>query len=245
MKVIGIIPARYDSTRFPGKPLVKILEKSMICWVVEGAKKSKLLSDVIVATDDQRILDEVTRHGHRAVMTSTEHTSGSDRIWEVAKDTDAEIIVNIQGDEPAIRGELIDACIQPFLENEEIDVVTAMTTISDPDDLNNPNCVKVVTDDAGFALYFSRAAIPHGAESCFAHAGIYAYRRSALEKFCALPPAALEQTEKLEQLRGLAAGMSYYMVETANRPMDVNRPEDLNKIRILLLKDMEEENHEH
>ncbi len=240
MRAIAIIPARYDSSRFPGKPLASIHGKPMICWVVEGALRSSLLSDAIVATDDQRIFDKVIECGHQAVMTSAAHTSGSDRVWEASCSTDADIIVNIQGDEPAISGELIDACIRPFLERDDLDVVTAKTAILDSEDLLDPNTVKVVTDDDDCALYFSRSPIPHGEGEHFSHVGIYAYKRAALEKFCALPPAGLEKMERLEQLRGLAAGMRYYVIETATRPVDVNTPDDIQKVEHILKRYVEE-----
>lgn len=244
MRAIGVIPARYESTRFRGKPLAEILGKPMICWVVEGASKADLLDEVIVATDDQRIYDTVSDYGYKAVMTASAHQSGSDRIWEVASKMDVDIVVNIQGDEPTISGEIIDSCIRPFQQFEQADVTTLKIPLSDRERIINPNQVKVVCDAAGFALYFSRAAIPYlnageitGSEKLhYGHVGIYAYRKKALEKFCQLPVSHLEKAESLEQLRGLAAGMKYYVVESSYQSLDVNTEADINKVEEFLTR---------
>lgn len=248
MYAIGVIPARYDSTRFPGKALAMIMGKPMVCWVAEGAAESSHLREVMIASDDERILNAARSRGYQAIVTSAQHASGSDRVWEVAKETNADIVVNIQGDEPAIRGEVVDACIKPFLQREDIDVVTLKTPILIKNELLDPNTVKVVTDDEGFALYFSRAPVPYSGNEAkdpdgklhFRHVGIYAYRRSALETFCSLPSSPLEKMERLEQLRGLAAGMRYFVVETEYRSVDVNTPKDLERAEKLMRRRMEE-----
>lgn len=242
MRAIGIIPARYESTRFRGKPLAEILGKPMICWVVEGASQASLLHDVIVATDDERIFETVTSYGYKAEMTASDHQSGSDRIWEVAKNLDTDVVVNVQGDEPTITGDIIDSCIQPFLEFEDIDVTTMKVPLTDPERIENPNQVKVVTDDRGYGLYFSRAAIPHLAKGSiedadglyYGHVGIYAYRKASLERFCSLPASALEKSESLEQLRGLSAGMKYFVVESSYQSLDVNAESDIKKVEEFL-----------
>ena len=244
MRAIGVIPARYESTRFRGKPLAEILGKPMICWVVEGASQASLIDEVIVATDDERIFQTVTKHGHNAAMTSPDHQSGSDRIWEVARDIEADVVVNIQGDEPTISGATIDACIKPFLQLEDVDVTTMKVALTDPERIQNPNQVKVVCDDRGYALYFSRAAVPHLAKGeinesqglYFGHVGIYAYRKSSLEKFCSLPASQLEKAESLEQLRGMSAGMKYFVVESSYQSLDVNTKSDIKKVEDFLTK---------
>ena len=235
MRAVGVIPARFVSTRFPGKALAPILGVPMICWVLKGASESKLLDRVIVATDDRRIASAITARGGEAVMTSPEHGSGSDRVWEVAQGLDADYVVNIQGDEPTITGDVIDSCLKPLLENSNIDVATLKIPIADPEELKNPNVVKVVTGSDGFAIYFSRSPVPHTRtgepEQALhgRHIGVYAYTKEALRRFCGLPPSRLEQSEQLEQLRGLEAGLRYFVVEADCRTFDVNTPGDLAK----------------
>jgi 3-deoxy-manno-octulosonate cytidylyltransferase (CMP-KDO synthetase) len=236
MKAIGIIPARFYSTRFPGKALAQILDQPMIYWVVEAASGSKLLDRVIVATDDERIAKVVRNKGGEAVMTSPDHQSGSDRVWEAAKKLEADYIVNIQGDEPTITGEVLDSCLMPLMERNDIDVSTLKTSILNSEELLRSDVVKVVTDKRGFALYFSRSPIPYTGEVGadrglhFRHVGIYAYSREALKRFCGLPVSKLEKAERLEQLRGLEAGMRYYVVQTKFQPFDVNTPSDIEVV---------------
>ena len=235
MRAVGVIPARFASSRFPGKPLATLLDKPLIIWVVEGASRSKFLERVIVATDDERIAEAVESAGYCAVLTSGDHKSGSDRIWEVASSLDADVIVNIQGDEATITGETIDACIKPFLDRDDIDVVTLCAPIRDSDELTNPHVVKVVTASSGLALYFSRSPVPRSNNSevlspvHHRHIGIYAYKREALRLFCETPPSAPEKTERLEQLRGLELGLRYHVVEIDYAGIDVNTPADLEK----------------
>lgn len=233
MWAIGIIPARYASERFPGKPLAKLLGRPMVCWVAERVSRADLLDKVIVATDDERIAEAVGACGFEAVITSARHSSGSDRVWEVARCTDAEVVVNIQGDEPTVTAAAVDACLRPLRERDDVDVVTLRTTILEAEDLRRPDVVKVATDAEGFALYFSRSPIPYPGDGepdprChFRHVGIYAYRRDALQRFCQLPPSELELKERLEQLRGLEARLRYLVVETGYRSVDVNTPADI------------------
>jgi 3-deoxy-manno-octulosonate cytidylyltransferase (CMP-KDO synthetase) len=233
LRAIGVIPARFSSSRFPGKALASIHGTPLIVWVARGASESKLLDRVLVATDDERIAAAAAKAGFEAVMTPAELRSGSDRVWQAARGTDAELIVNIQGDEASITGGVVDSCVRPLIESDAADVVTLRTPIADGTELRNPNAVKVVTDRRGFALYFSRSPIPHSGDNQvrknlhFLHVGVYAYRRDALRRFCELPQSPLEQSEHLEQLRGLEAGLRYLVIDTDYRSVEVNTPADL------------------
>ena len=243
--IVGIIPARYASTRFPGKPLHVIGGKPLIQHVVERCRESARLTDVIVATDDRRIA-EVTGKFCRTEMTRGDHPSGTDRIAEVAGRLGDEVggIVNIQGDEPLIDPGVIDAVA---VKLEEFEMSTAAVRISDGAALSNPNIVKVVMGAGGRALYFSRSMIPYvrdhgGAQadklveqvSFFHHLGIYGYRRTVLENLVQLPVSVLEEVEKLEQLRALEAGISIGVVVTARRSIGVDTPEDAELVEKLL-----------
>lgn len=240
MRAVAVIPARYGSSRFPGKALAPLLGKPLIAWVIEGTRSSGLIESVTVATDDDRIAVAVRELGFAVMMTSPEHKSGSDRVWEAVADMEADIIVNVQGDEATITGEAIDRCLEPMLDNENIDVATLCTPLADESELMNPNIVKVVKDSRNFALYFSRAPIPHaksgGIDSSlhFRHIGVYAYRRTALRSFCSLPRSPLERSEGLEQLRGLEAGLRYYVTLTDYLTADVNTPLDIARAEGLL-----------
>jgi len=234
LRAIGVIPSRYSSSRFPGKPLATVLGQPLILWVARGVAESKLLDGFKVATDDERILDAVRAEGFEAVMTGGDLRSGSDRVWEAAREDAAEIIVNIQGDEAAVSGNVVDSCIRPLMQRDDVDVVTLRTPMIDARELRDPNAVKVVTDAEGFALYFSRSAIPHSTGDPvgglhYRHVGIYAYRREALKRFCGLPRSQLEETERLEQLRGLEAGMRYLVLESSYKSIDINTPADLER----------------
>ena len=233
----AIIPARYQSHRFPGKPLVDILGKPMFYWVYERALSCQLLQKVCLATDDQRIFDAAKKLDVPVVMTDPNHPSGSDRIMEAAdilKFEDESVVVNIQGDEPAIDPEMLRKLVEPF-DKKDIHVTT-LARIIDADQAENPDRVKVVRSQQGFALYFSRSKIPHIRDTEQAHAdyllhiGLYAYRLSALKTFTSMPPSPLEQIEKLEQLRLLDAGMGVYVVMTDYRGFGVDRPEDVELI---------------
>jgi len=236
MKIIGVIPARYDSTRFPGKPLVNINGKPMIQHVWESTKKSKLINELYVATDDKRIFDAVTGFGGNAVMTSKKHKSGSDRIGEVLKNIECGIVVNIQGDEPFINPLNIDKSIKPLLQNKSIQVSTLCTPIKQEEDIYNPNVVKAVTDKNGFALYFSRFGIPFNRDMAnniiyYKHIGLYVYRKSYLLKLIELKPTKLERAEKLEQLRILESGGKIIVIVTKIDSQSVDTKADLRKFK--------------
>ena len=235
MNAVAIIPARYASTRLPGKPLVDICGKPMIQRVYEQAAKARLVSSVAVATDDERIYEAVLGFGGRVVMTSVAHQSGTDRVCEAASilGKKADIIVNMQGDEPLIEPAAIDAAIAPMLEDARLQVCTLKTRISSQEDYNNPNVVKVVTDLDGWALYFSRSMVPYAKNPCilYKHIGLYVYRREFLERFHSMKPSPLEEAEGLEQLRALEAGVRIKVVETEYNSVSVDTPEDLEKVR--------------
>ncbi|MFC0471050.1 3-deoxy-manno-octulosonate cytidylyltransferase [Halalkalibacter kiskunsagensis] len=237
MKVVGVIPARYGSTRFPGKPLALINGKPMIQRVYEQVKKSTELETVVVATDHEDIKKVVEEFGGTAIMTRTDHETGSDRISEVTQKVEGDFYVNVQGDEPLIRPELIDALVQAAKESPEA-VVTAKTAIKHQEDVNNPNVVKVVTNKNGFALYFSRSTIPYnrsGVEhTYFKHLGLYGYPKDVLNKFVELPPSDFEKVEVLEQLRLLENGFSIKVVETSYDAVGVDTPEDIEKVEKIL-----------
>ena len=243
MNVVGIIPARYASTRFPGKPLALIAGKPLIQRVVEQCKKAKSLSDVIVATDDERIFSAAKKFCH-VEMTSPHHPSGSDRIAEVAEKIGCEAVVNIQGDEPMIDPAVIDA-VAGALTNCEMS--TSATRIADASELLNPNVVKVVVNAAGRALYFSRRTIPYVREAAssspgeqlaaFAflkHLGIYGYRRETLLRLVKFPVSPLENAEKLEQLRALENGIEIAVVPVKYDSVGVDAPEDVARVEKLL-----------
>ncbi len=230
-RVLAVIPARYASTRFPGKPLALLAGHPMIEWVYRQAAAAPNVSAVVVATDDERIADAVRAFGGEAVLTG-DCASGTDRAARVAATRDEEIIVNVQGDEPLLAGSAVAGAVQALRDDPYGEVATAAVPLA-PADADNPNVVKVVCDDRGYALYFSRAAIPfHRAPLTMApqyrrHLGIYVYRRDALARWAALPAADLEEREKLEQLRWLAAGGRLRVATVAGEPLGVDTPEDL------------------
>lgn len=232
MRAAIVIPARYASTRFPGKPLALLLGKPMLQWVWEGARSAKLARQVIVATDDERIGDAARAFGAEVVMTDAAHPTGTDRLAEVARAVDADVFVNVQGDEPLIRGEVIDAVLAPFAD-AAVQMASACRAPGPDDDVASPDVVKVVRAQNGDALFFSRSLIPHPRDAGAAsaqpriHIGLYAYRRDFLLRYAALAPTPLEQTEKLEQLRALEHGVRIRMVEVAYESIGVDRPADL------------------
>lgn len=243
-KVIAVIPARWASSRFPGKPLAVIGGKPMIQRVVEQAGKARSVSEVIVATDDDRIAQAVRGFGGVAVMTSSDHLSGTDRVAEVAETRDCDIVVNVQGDEPLIPPGNIDLIVAPLVSDDTIKVSTLMMRIDSVEELANPDICKVVVDHLGNALYFSRAPVPFDrdgwdlkeGESVWPrdmkvkankHIGLYAYRKSFLMEFPRLPASQLEVIEKLEQLRILENGIPIRVVETDKDSIGVDREEDL------------------
>ncbi len=234
--ITAIIPARYDSTRFPGKPLALIAGRPMIEWTYANAKKCKLLSAVIVATDDSRIAAAVEGFGGDVCLTSSEHPSGTDRIAEAADKLDLpadSIVVNIQGDEPLIRPATVRSVIEPLLEDDSLQMSTASYRIRKDEEIDNPNIVKVVTDKKGCALYFSRSLIPYSSgkrEVFYKHIGLYGYRKSFLARFSGLEPSPLEKREKLEQLRALENGFKIMVVKSDSDPVEVDVPGDIEKV---------------
>jgi 3-deoxy-manno-octulosonate cytidylyltransferase (CMP-KDO synthetase) len=243
MKVFGIVPARYASTRFPGKPLARIAGKPLIQHVVERCQQAASLAEVIVATDDTRIW-EVAQNFCRAEMTDASHASGTDRIAEVAARYACDAVVNIQGDEPLIDPSVIDAVAGALAQAE---MSTAASPIGDPEDYENPNVVKVVVNAAGRALYFSRRAIPYLREAASRsvreqlaafpfskHLGIYGYRRETLLRLVRLPVSPLEQAEKLEQLRALENGIPIAVVKVAYESVGVDVPADVKRVEAIL-----------
>lgn len=235
MKVIGVVPARFASKRFPGKVLVNILGKPMIWWVWNSARKSKILEEVFVATDDIKIYDIVKTFGGKAVITSKLHKSGTDRIAEAVKNIKADIIVNIQGDEPLIRSEMIDSAVLPFFEDKNIYMSTLICPIQDKKILFDDNIVKVVIDKNSYVLYFSRSIIPSLARAnkfdfFYKHIGVYVYRKNFLLKFVGLKQSKLENIEKLEQLRVLENGYKIKAVVTRYDTIPVDTLNDVRKV---------------
>jgi 3-deoxy-manno-octulosonate cytidylyltransferase (CMP-KDO synthetase) len=240
MSAVGIVPARFASSRFPGKPLAAIAGLPMLQRVVEGARGAKRLRDVIVATDDARIAEACEKFGTRAVLTSADHANGTDRIAEVAAALDDEVVVNVQGDEPLIEGFVIDAAVAALLETPEAPMATIVHR-AEPGALADPNRVKVVLDRAGFALYFSRSPIPHrrdGADAeLWQHVGLYAYRREFLARYVALAPTPLERAEQLEQLRALEHGHRIRAAVVEGwRSVPVDVPADVARVEAILAR---------
>lgn len=233
MKAAAIIPARLGSTRFPEKPLAMLGGKCLITRVWEAVVATELFDEVIVATDSKRILDVVLAAGGKAQMTSSEHPSGSDRVAEVASGLEADIIVNVQGDEPFITADVLKPLLDSFLD-DAVQMASLMTPILDAEQLDDPGIVKVVTDAAGKALYFSRSLIPFDRDGSsgynyMRHIGVYAWRRETLLRFVSLGMGKLERVEKLEQLRALENGIAIQMVETDYQGIGIDTPEDLEK----------------
>lgn len=241
MKIIAVIPARYASTRFPAKLMQDLGGKTVILRTYEAAIGTQLFDDVFVVTDSVLIFDEIVSNGGKAIMSIREHESGSDRIAEAVADLDVDVVVNVQGDEPFIATEPLAQLIQVFRNDNEkkTDLASLMREIKDEDEIKNPNNVKVVVDQNGFALYFSRSVIPYPREvnvgvRYFQHIGIYAFRKQALMDFYRLPMKSLEASEKLEQLRYLEFGKRIRMVETAHVSIGIDTPADLEQARKLL-----------
>lgn len=235
MKSICVIPARYSSTRLPGKPLKDICGRPMICRVWERASRAKSLAEVIVATDDERILSAVEKNFGKAMMTRADHKTGTDRLAEVAeKFSDAEVVVNVQGDEPLIEPSLIDELVALFVADKNLQMATVATELTDADEMKNPNNVKVVLDKNNDALYFSRSLIPFprnvGKSKIFKHIGIYAYRRNFLLAYAKMEPTPLEQSESLEQLRALENGFKIRVIKSSCKFIGVDTEEDLKLV---------------
>ena len=235
MKSICVIPARYSSTRLPGKPLADICGKPMICRVWERASRARSVAEVIVATDDERILRAVEEHSGRAMMTRADHKTGTDRLAEVAEHfPDVEVVVNVQGDEPLIEPSLIDELVAQFVEDKDLQMATVATELTDAAEMNNPNNVKVVLDMNDNALYFSRSLIPYprnvGKSPVFKHIGIYAYRRQFLIDYAKMKSTPLEQAESLEQLRALENGFKIRVIKSSCQFIGVDTEEDLRLV---------------
>ena len=235
-KTAIIIPVRYGSSRLEGKPLLKVMNKPVIQWVYEKAQSAKLADIIIVATDDERIYNAVKEFGGNVEMTSVNHKCGSDRIKEVCeRHPEIAYIVNLQGDEPLIKPESIDEVIKNVRDDETADISTLIRPLNDENEINNPNLVKCVTDNKGFALYFSRSKIPFerntGHANFYGHLGIYGYKRNALFKMTELPQSSLELSESLEQLRALENGMRIKTSVVDFVPVGIDTAEDLEKFR--------------
>jgi 3-deoxy-manno-octulosonate cytidylyltransferase (CMP-KDO synthetase) len=232
MKAIGVIPARLASTRLPRKMLRDIAGRPLVGIVYEAVRSSPLLAEVIVATDSDEIMEACRKNGWDCRMTSSSHRSGTERVHEISNSVSADIYINVQGDEPLVRPEQI-ATLLHVMQNTEAKVGTLMTPAAEPD-IHNPNAVKVVTDLSGRALYFSRATIPFDRESgnplYFKHLGIYAYRKSGLDRFVQLPESPLEKSERLEQLRFLQNGIPIYVGETPHDSIGVDTEDDLLRV---------------
>jgi 3-deoxy-manno-octulosonate cytidylyltransferase (CMP-KDO synthetase) len=231
-RIVAIIPARFESTRLPGKPLALIAGRPMIEHVYRRAADARGVDAVVVATDDDRIAAAVEHFGGIVRMTQRTHRTGTDRVAEVARALPCDIVVNVQGDEPMIEPEMIAAVIEPLAESAIVEMSTLRRAITDPADLVNPHVVKVVVDRLGDALYFSRSPIPHHGPA-FKHVGLYGYRRDFLLSFAALPQTPLETGESLEQLRALEHGLRIRTIETRYDSIGVDTPEDLERVRRL------------
>lgn len=247
MEVVGVIPARYKSSRMPGKPLIKIHGKPLIEWTYRNASRAKLLSRIIVATDDRRIFRTVQQFGAQAIITSPRCRSGTDRVAEVASKVKGDIFVNIQGDEPLIRPSVIDNVIRVLMKKKSFHIVTAAVSLKSLKDLKDPNIVKVVTDHKGSAHYFSRSIIPyprdiknmkHALKRRFflKHLGIYAYKRKFLRKFLGLPASFNEKIEKLEQMRALDGGFKISVVHARFDSIGVDTWHDISRVSRILKK---------
>ena len=241
MKIIAVIPARYASTRFPAKLMQDLGGKTVILRTYEAAINTQLFDDVFVVTDSDLIYDEIVSHGGKAIKSIKEHESGSDRIAEAVENLDVDIVINVQGDEPFIDAEPLAKVIEVFRNDldKKVDLASLMREITNEEDINNPNNVKVVVDQNGFALYFSRSVIPYPREKnvgvrYMQHIGIYAFRKQALLDFYSLPMQSLEASEKLEQLRYLEFGKRIKMVETTHVGIGIDTPKDLEKARKML-----------
>jgi 3-deoxy-manno-octulosonate cytidylyltransferase (CMP-KDO synthetase) len=239
-RILGVVPARYASTRFPGKIIANLAGKPLVLHAYERAKKAALLNDVLIAADDERVRSAIVPFGARVVMTDPNHPTGTDRIAEAIAHDPADIIVNIQGDEALIDPETIDAAVRPMLEQPDLVMSTARRRITDMALVANPNIVKVVCDLRGRAIYFSRSPIPHirdeadraaGAACYWQHIGLYVYRRDFLLSFATLPQTPLEKLEKLEQLRAVEHGFPIAVIDTEYDGRGVDVPEDLEWAR--------------
>jgi 3-deoxy-manno-octulosonate cytidylyltransferase (CMP-KDO synthetase) len=241
LSILGVIPARYASSRFPGKALVSIGGKTMLQHVWERASQARYLTSLVIATDDERIRDAADSFRARAIMTRSDHLSGTDRAAEAASASQAQIVVNIQGDEPMLDPAAIDAAVLGLLEDDDVPMGTLKKRIEDPAEIADPNVVKVVTDHKGNAIYFSRSPIPYARDAnaadahlpYYKHIGLYVYRRDFLLGYSDLPVGPLEQTERLEQLRALENGFKIRVIETEYESLGVDTPADWKRVSAL------------
>lgn len=241
-RVIGVIPARWGSTRFPGKSLAAVAGRPLLHWVIANARRATCLDELVVATDDERIAECAAAAGVAVAMTAADHPSGTDRVAEAVVDLPGDVIVNIQGDEPLLDPELITRLAAVFADDAQWDMSTAVTPIRDTAMLANPGVVKAVWDSEGRALYFSRLPIPGVRDAHdtpdglrhWRHLGVYGYRRAFLERLVATPPCVLEQAEKLEQLRALYIGARMAVVQTGEEGIGVDTPEDVPYVERLI-----------
>jgi 3-deoxy-manno-octulosonate cytidylyltransferase (CMP-KDO synthetase) len=243
MKIIGVIPARFGSTRYPGKPLILIAGKPLLQWVIEGARQSRLISEVLVATDDARISSLCETLGVEAVMTASDLPTGSDRVWAAVGNRPADIVVNIQGDEPLISGDLLDQLVEPLKADAALDMSTLGRPLATEEDLSSVTTAKIVLNHRDEALYFSRLPIPFtrtqwtqgvSPEICLKHIGLYGYRKAFLKRFCEAPVSDLERAESLEQLRALYLGARIKVVRVQHESWGVDTPDDVIKVERLL-----------
>ena len=238
--ILGVIPARYGSTRFPGKALARLAGKPMIQRVWERAREAKRLDRLVVATDDERILKTVKEFGGEAVMTAPELRSGTDRAWAAAKGMRAQIVVNIQGDEPLLTPPMINGLVDGLRKEPDAQMATLRYRMRGPEGYEDPNVVKVVTDEKGWALYFSRSPVPAFRSAdvrtvvWYKHLGLYAYRRELLQRFVAWPPSALETAEGLEQLRALERGVRIKVLDSPQNTIGVDTPADLKRVEAII-----------
>jgi len=242
VKFIGVIPSRIGATRLPEKPLRMILNKPLLQWVIEGTLKSRHLQEVYVATDDERIAHLAEKCGVTAIQTPSSCPTGSDRVWAAAKNLDADVILNIQGDEPLITGSVVDQLVEPFMKDPSLQMATLAREL-DFESLHSPHSAKVVLDKEDNAIYFSRAPIPYtrvpfqeSSKAALKHLGVYAYKKNFLEKFCQQSVTQLETHESLEQLRALYMGCKIKVVRTEHDSWGVDVPEDIPKIEKLILE---------
>lgn len=243
MDIVGVIPARYSSTRFEGKVLADILGKPMLQYVWEGAKQALLLDDLIIACDDERVADVAREFGAKVALTAKAHTCGTDRICEVINPIDVKIVINIQGDEPLVHPVMIDTVAQALLDDSTISMATLMKKIENPKEIGDSNVVKVVVDRNNFALYFSRGAIPYHAQNSevkspiyYKHIGLYGYTKDFVFIYKNLPVSTLESIECLEQLRVLQEGYRIKVIETKYDTIGVDTPQDLERVKEYIKK---------
>jgi 3-deoxy-manno-octulosonate cytidylyltransferase (CMP-KDO synthetase) len=239
VKIVAVVPVRYAASRFPGKPLAELEGRPLVQWVYEAASRCPSIDDVIVATDDVRIADVVRGFGGQVELTSPKHVSGTDRVAEVAeRHEDADVVVNVQGDQPFATPEMMSTLVSPYAAGERPPMATLACPLTDESSLGDPNIVKVVCDRKGYALYFSRSPIPHsragGPIGGLHHLGLYAFTREAMLHFASLEQAPLERSEQLEQLRALEHGIRIRVSETDRPVLEVNTPEDLERARLML-----------